>query len=311
MILVLLIIAQLNVNDYGYTGLPSNAALLGAAGCGVANVIDPVFYNPAYCAVNPYQGIYFSVVNYQRKQENIFSYPYPALSDITGKFINSATLYSRNTAVFWRILEFNEVDSLVNDYTHHFNIRADEFGLGYAIRDADFYNFMIGFNIKYIHISTDHLYYPRQNNINPSDIIHDKTSSHGIYTDLGLGYKFNIITLGISSRNLWGKIFSADYSLPPVYLGGVNIHNKYFSGGYQFQYRDKFYQYSHHYYLGFQYYNFAVNLGRIDEKDNITYTSGISWKYHPAFVSLAFWSEEVSFNEDYRVYLTLGFKFGK
>lgn len=308
MILLILLLAQINLGDLYYSGMPSNASSLAKGGCGVALLDDPAYYNPAMLNFLNTQKIEFSFSNYFTKNNNYYSKNFPGISSIDGKFTNSAIFSTKQIAVFWRLLEYIETDSIIDDSYINSNLRVDEAGFSLPVSDPSFSNLAFGFSLKYIHISSRELKYSIIDTISQDNIYYNNFSAQGFYSDIGCAYILNNIGFGISARNLFGKIWNENISFPTIYRAGISYNEKYYSLSYDFEYNENKYDKINHFNLSAKYYPLIINFGVSNIDDIDYYSSGFLLNTKKNIISIALWGTEEDFNNDkYSIYLSYSY----
>ncbi|MBN1151260.1 hypothetical protein JXA84_08595 [candidate division WOR-3 bacterium] len=278
----------------GFYGMPSSATALSCGGAGTALCEDPVYYNPAMLVFSNKSAL---LVSFYQKNDKPWK-GFGEFSTPEGTYINSILAYTPQNAYFWRILEARVMDTIADGRRIDAHFRADEAGMSFAMRDSDIYCFSIGGTIKYSHFSYREVSYPDSGQFFSDSLIIKSFPAHGVYADAGMALCIPGIALGVSAKNLFGKVFKDEIDLPAQYRAGVSFFSKHFSTAYDIVYWEIDEDISHHFCLKAGYGPIISYSGYACREDEKIASFGLSLNYQKYFLSSALWGPADNFQSD-------------
>ncbi len=309
MFFTFILVSALYFGDADWTGMPADAAGIACGATGAALTDDPAFFNPAML---PFVKTQWAKISYYGiKEERPYVMPRSGeFRAYGGKYINSLTAVTSGTAFFWRLLGAETADEVTGNTRTIASLRAEEAGMSFAIRDSDFYSFSAGASLKYFHASYRELTTPDTGSFSADSVRYRAFPAHGLFLDAGIAYALSNLTLGVSARNLAGKIFHDEISLSRSYRAGASLSVKYAALSYDFEYSEADYKITHHFcarsYLG----PLSIFLGYAEKEDEKTAAFGYSLFYDRYSVSFSLWGPAENLKNEYLdYYLSIGAHF--
>ncbi|MBN1619465.1 hypothetical protein JW890_01970 [candidate division WOR-3 bacterium] len=308
MFFTFILVSALYFEGTDFRGMPSDAAGIACGGTGAALTDDPAFFNPAML---PFVKTQWAKISYYgiKEERPVFARS-GEFTAYSGKYINSLTAVTSGTAFFWRLLGAETADEVIGNNQTRASLRAEEAGMSFAIRDSDFYSFSAGASLKYFHASYRELTSPDTGSFTSDSVSYRSFPAHGLYLDAGIAYALPNFTLGVSAKNLAGKMFHDEISLSRSYRAGASLSAKFAALSYDFEYSETDYKITHHFcarsYLG----PLSLFLGYAEKEDDKTAAFGYSLFYNRYSVSFSLWGPAENLKNEYMdYYLSIGASF--